>query len=133
MKYSYSNKWRAISEKKENNYSNKQKRLSKVFLTLVFQYIIGGFFKNLMSQKQDRVDEAKELYAQAANCFKLCAMWAKAAECYKKCIDCEESEGDRASHYLDLANCMKSQGKREDYLSYSRRAIDAYCLQKRLS
>lgn len=31
----------------------------------------GSFFGNLMKGKQDRADEAKDLYLQAANCYKL--------------------------------------------------------------
>lgn len=42
------------------------------------------------------MDEAKELYGQAANCYKLCSNWEKAIDCYKKCIECEENENDVA-------------------------------------
>lgn len=31
----------------------------------------GSFFGNFMKGKQDRADDAKDLYLQAANCFKL--------------------------------------------------------------
>ena len=31
----------------------------------------GSFFGNMMKGKQDRADDAKELYLQAANCYKL--------------------------------------------------------------
>ena len=31
----------------------------------------GSFFGNFAKSKQDRNDEAKDLYIQAANCFKL--------------------------------------------------------------
>ena len=30
----------------------------------------GGFFSNMFANKQDRKDDAKELYQQAANCYK---------------------------------------------------------------
>lgn len=56
----------------------------------------GGFFSNFMNSKTDRMDEAKELYGQAANCFKLSNNFDKAIECYHKCIECEENSIDSA-------------------------------------
>jgi hypothetical protein len=35
------------------------------------------------------MDEAKELFSQAANCYKLSQNWEKAVEAYLKCVDCE--------------------------------------------
>jgi hypothetical protein len=54
--------------------------------------MIGGFFKNLMSSKEDRVDEAKELFQQAANCYKLSKDFEKAVAAFLRCIEC--SPGD---------------------------------------
>lgn len=48
----------------------------------------GSFFGNLMKGKQDRADEALELYQQAANCYKHAQDPAQAVECYLKCVEC---------------------------------------------
>ena len=69
--------------------------------------IKGSFFGNFMRGKQDRSDEAKELYLQAANCYKLSSDFEKALMCYEKCIACEESEADAAAHYREAAQCIK--------------------------
>lgn len=45
-----------------------------------------------MTSKTDRMDEAKELYSQAANCFKLVNNWKRAIEAFEKCIECEEND-----------------------------------------
>lgn len=42
----------------------------------------GSFFGNLMKGKEDRADEAKELYLQAANCYKLQGDQDSALRCY---------------------------------------------------
>jgi len=45
-----------------------------------------------MSSKEDRVDEAKELFQQAANCYKLSKDFEKAVAALLRCIEC--SPGD---------------------------------------
>jgi hypothetical protein len=49
-----------------------------------------------MTSKADRQDEAKELYSQAANCYKVSQKWEKAVECYLRCVECETEESDTA-------------------------------------
>ena len=94
---------------------------------------IGGFFKNMMSSKQDRMDEAKELYAQAANCFKLSKNFEKAVECYQKCVNCSgEDDTEVAGYYLDAAHCIKNVSTNK-FLEYAKVAIDKFCLSARLS
>ena len=41
-----------------------------------------------MVSKEDRMDQACELFSQAANCYKLGKNWDRATECYMKCIEC---------------------------------------------
>lgn len=67
----------------------------------------GGFFSNLMSAKQDRKDDAKELYQQAANCYKHAKDPEQAVEMYLKCVECEADEGFKANHFKEAAMCMK--------------------------
>ena len=80
------------------------------------------------------MDEAKELYSQAANCYKLSKNWERAVESYLKCVECtsEEDSSDTASYYLDAANCIKNVNTNQ-YLEYSKIAIDKFCLAARLS
>ena len=85
-----------------------------------------------MRTKQDRADEAKDLYLQAANCFKLGQDMDNALKCYEKCIECEESEADCAAHYREAANCIKESDS-ERYLQLIRKAIDLYSLSGRSS
>ena len=61
----------------------------------------GGFFSNMFSAKQDRKDDAKELYQQAANCYKHARQPEQAVEMYMKCIECEA-----ASLVCDGGDCF---------------------------
>lgn len=96
-------------------------------------HFAGGFFKNLMQAKSDRMDEAKELFQQAANCYKLSKNWEAAVETLKKCIDCSPPDDDRdlGGLYHEMANCVKNVSSNK-YLEYSRIAIDKYSLSARL-
>ena len=64
------------------------------------------------------MDEAKELYTQAANCFKLSHDWERASECYMHCVELEPDESDHATYYLDAAHCMKKVNTNK-FLQYS--------------
>lgn len=92
----------------------------------------GTFFGNFMVSKADRADQAKELYGQAANCYKLANDLENALKCYMKCIECEESDADRAPHYREAANCMKETDI-DQYVVFTQKAIDLYSLAGRAS
>jgi hypothetical protein len=93
----------------------------------------GGFFKNLMSSKSDRMDEAKELYSQAANCYKMAdGMEDRAIEMLNKCADCEEQEQDKANFYKDCAILCKDRDSVK-YIEYSKKAIDGFFVGNRVS
>ena len=85
-----------------------------------------------MKGKQDRNDDAKDLYAKAANCYKLAQDYNSALECYMECIRCEEDEADCAPYYRDAANCVKETDI-DKYVSLTRKAIDLYSLSGRAS
>lgn len=89
----------------------------------------------MMSSKQDRLDEAKEFYSQAANCFKLAKNWDRAVECYLECVKCtgEEDSSDIAGYYSEAANCLKNSHNTNKYLEYARIAIERFSLAARLS
>jgi hypothetical protein len=42
----------------------------------------GSFFGNLTRGKQDRKDEAKDIFKQAANSYKLCKDYDSAVRCF---------------------------------------------------
>lgn len=95
--------------------------------------MIGGFFKNLMSSKEDRVDEAKELFQQAANCYKLSKDFEKAVAALLRCIECSPGDdSEQAGFYLEAAHCMKNINTHK-FLEYARIAIDKFCLVARIS
>uniref|UniRef100_A0A7S3ILS1 Uncharacterized protein n=1 Tax=Strombidium inclinatum TaxID=197538 RepID=A0A7S3ILS1_9SPIT len=83
-----------------------------------------------MRGKQDRAEDAKDLYLQAANCYKLGQQMDQAIECYELCIKCEESDRDAASHYREAANCIKGSDV-DKYVELISKAIDIYSLSGR--
>ena len=85
-----------------------------------------------MKGKQDRNDDARELYTKAANCFKLAQDYKNALDCYMECIRCEEDESDCAPHYRDAANCVKDSDL-DKYVELTKKAIDLYSLSGRAS
>lgn len=87
----------------------------------------GSFFGNLSRSKQDRKDEAKDIFKQAANSYKLCKDYDSAVRCFQKCISCEENETDTAEFYREAAACIKETDI-DQYYSYIKRAIDLYAL-----
>ena len=90
--------------------------------------MIGSFWKNLSNSKQDRMDEAKEIFQQAANCFKLSQQWKRATECYLKCVECEEGDASGATYYMEAAHSIKKVNTSK-FLEYANKAIDGYCLE----
>jgi len=64
----------------------------------------GSFFGNLFGSKEQRMDDAKDLYGKAANCFKLAEDKYKAAEVYLKCADMEDNMAFKAGHYKEAGH-----------------------------
>ena len=64
----------------------------------------GSFFGNLFGSKEQREDDAKELYLKAANCFKLAEDKYSAAEMYLKCAEMEDNMAFRAGHFKETGN-----------------------------
>jgi len=92
----------------------------------------GGFFSNFFHSKQDRRDEAKDLYQQAANCYKHARDHKQALEMYMRCIDCEADDGFKATFYKDAAMVVK-QHDSQKYLELIQNAIKLYQLANRIS
>lgn len=53
------------------------------------------------------MDDAKELYQQAANCYKHAKQPENAVEMYLKCIECESDDGFKANYFKEAAFVMK--------------------------
>ena len=66
----------------------------------------GGFFSRMFTNKQDRADEAKDLYMQAANCYKQSKDPEAAVNMYLKCIECEPDDGFKANYYRDASRAI---------------------------
>jgi alpha-soluble NSF attachment protein len=86
-----------------------------------------------MQSKTDRMDEARELFQQAANCYKLSKQWENAVAALMRCVECTPPEDDRETggFYQEAANCIKNVNTNK-YLEYSRTAIDKFCLSARI-
>ena len=79
------------------------------------------------------MDEAKELFSQAANCYKLSKNWDQAVYCYLQCVQCSaEDDTDNGGFYLEAAHCIKNVSTPK-FLEYARIAIDKFCLATRIS
>ena len=90
----------------------------------------GGFFKNMFSNKADRLDEARELFEQAANSFKLAKMFERSCDAYLRAAKCEEdSKGDPSNYYMDAAHAQKKAGNMGEFIRISDQAINAFCKQ----
>lgn len=85
----------------------------------------GGFFSNLTKSKSDRMDEAKEYFQQAANCYKHSHNHRAAMEMYLRCAECEDQESFRANFIRDAAIIIKNQDT-ESYMKLIKQAIELY-------
>lgn len=79
------------------------------------------------------MEEARELYQQAANCYKLSKEWDDAVSAYMMCVQCTSPDDDRETggYYQEAANCIKNVSTSK-YIEYSRIAIDKFCLSTRI-
>ena len=116
-----------------------QAALNTNFITKAFELrskadatLKGSFFSNMFSAKQDRKDDAKDLYQQAANCYKHAKDPEQAVEMYMKCVECESDDGFRANHYKEAAMCMKGHDTQR-YLELVKQAIQLYQLTGRMT
>ena len=63
------------------------------------------------------------MFKQAANCYKMSNNYDSAARCLEKCINCEESDRDKAEHYKELARLFK-ESDTDKYVQFTQKAID---------
>ena len=82
----------------------------------------GSFFGNLVNGKEDRDREAKDLYQQAANCYKAANDRDSAIECLMRCIDCEPESMSKADLMTEAAKIIKAVNT-DKYIKYINEAI----------
>jgi len=93
----------------------------------------GGIIGSLFGQsKADRQDEAKELFQQAANCYKMSKNWERAVDSYMRCAQCEPEEADGATYLLEAAHCLKKTSI-TGFVELAEKAIHAFCMGGRIS
>ena len=59
-----------------------------------------------MSNKNERAEEAIDLFKQAATNYKLAKRWDDSARAYIECVECDKlcKGGQAADYYLEAAN-----------------------------
>ena len=92
----------------------------------------GGFFSRMLGSAQDRADEAKEHFVQAANCYKHCRDVESAVEMYMKAAECESEDGIKAGLYKEAALTIKASDT-DRYLKLTRSAIKLFSIAGRMS
>ena len=80
------------------------------------------------------MDDAKDLFQQAANCYKLTKNWEKAVQANMRCIECTEpgNDSEQAGYYLEAAHCIKNVSTNK-FLAHAKTAIEKFCLAARIS
>lgn len=68
------------------------------------------------------MDDAKEFFEQAANCYKHNKDHEKALEMYMKCAECEPNEGFKANYIRDASILIKPIDTQK-YIELSTQAI----------
>lgn len=86
----------------------------------------------MMTGKQDRDQEAKELYQQASNCYKTANDRDSAVECLMLCIDCETQDSVKADHLSEAAKIIKTVNS-DKYVKFITEAIQYYSIAGRTS
>lgn len=81
----------------------------------------GGFLKGLFGGP--KFEDARELYHQAANAFKLRKDWQKASEAFLRCAFCAQKaqcSDDEASAYQNAGDCLKKINVEEAIEQYEK-------------
>lgn len=75
-----------------------------------------GFLGSLFGSKSSRVEEACEMYARAANMFKMAKKWSAAGSAFCEAANLHVKCGNRhdaATCYVDAGNCYKKSDPQE--------------------
>jgi len=62
-----------------------------------------GCWEAMCSNKEERLDEARDLYEKAGNKFKLAQSWFEAGECFEKAGEIQEGKKENASQFYEEA------------------------------
>lgn len=71
---------------------------------------------SLFGSNSSKFEDAAELYAKAANHYKLSKQWERASDAYTKSAECNiksASKHEAASNYVNAANCVKKDNPEE--------------------
>uniref|UniRef100_A0A672S307 Beta-soluble NSF attachment protein-like n=1 Tax=Sinocyclocheilus grahami TaxID=75366 RepID=A0A672S307_SINGR len=96
-----------------------------------------GSFLGGMFGGNHKVEEACEMYARAANMFKMAKNWSAAgnAFCQAARIHMQlQNKHDSATSYIDAGNAFKKadpQGEATDQLPASSQSVDLFCISTR--
>ncbi len=72
-----------------------------------------GCIAAMCSNKEQRMEEARDLYEKAGNKFKLAQVWFEAGECFEKAADIQERNKENASEfYKEAAFCFNFSDKK---------------------
>jgi len=87
----------------------------------------GGFFSKMFGDKEQRLEDARDLFEKAANAFKMADRMAEAGECYEECVKIEEKlDGMPANFTKEALDCYK-RGNPEKYRGMMDDAIMRFC------
>jgi tetratricopeptide (TPR) repeat protein len=115
----------------EDNYSKKAKDL----FAQAEKKLKPGFFPKMFSNKDDRLDEASELFKQAANFYRLgkdCKINIdqNSALSFERCAICKP---DEAANYLSEAGNVLRKVNTSEALGYYNRAVEIMVTNGRIS
>lgn len=86
-----------------------------------------GFFKAIFSSNSDRLEEAFDLYSNAAGIYKIKKEYKKAAECFLKCAFLKENLKESAAFsYKDALDLYQKINDVEEYNKTMEKCISAY-------
>lgn len=77
-----------------------------------------GFFGKMFSSKENRLEEAIELYQTAANIYKMRKDWDHAGNSFEECakISIELNSDSASNYYVDAAHCYKFTNEEKSQL-----------------
>ena len=94
---------------------------------MLYLIYVLGFFASLFGGGSG-VDEALEMYAKAANLFKMAKQWGQAGDTFSTIATHHVKSGskhDAATAFVDAANCYRKTDPKEATTSLQK-AIDIY-------
>ncbi|OMJ95734.1 hypothetical protein SteCoe_804 [Stentor coeruleus] len=89
-----------------------------------------GVFGKMFSNKDDRMDEASELFKQAANFYRLAKDFQNSSAAFVKCAECKPEEA--ANYFSEAGNVLRKVNTAEA-ITYYNRAVEIMVSGGRIS